>query len=193
MLTSSRMFYAALLFASYSIGVLLVYRTCSAGIFFFLFSLFANMFESHQIILCNEEKRGKKRKKEKKKEKKEKYRTSSVYSSHSNKPTRNTSTLSSNYQKSLRACILDWRQGPIWSIRIQTNFVRKLSSRSLIIFLFLATEDTSQPSEDSLERLRNITKMFSVQINEDGEEQQPPLQKVERLVPSDKIKRTFQK
>jgi len=57
-------------------------------------------------------------------------------------------------------------------------------------------EETSQASEDTLERLRNITKMFSPQMNEDGEEQhqqQPPLQRVERVVPSDKIKKTFQK
>lgn len=69
-----------------------------------------------------------------------------------------------------------------------------MSGTERVFRSFLAIEETNSSSEDTLERLRNITKMFNTQINEDGEEQhQAPLQKVERLVPSDKIKRTFQK
>ena len=69
----------------------------------------------------------------------------------------------------------------------------RVSGSETIISLFLAAEETNQPSEETLERLRNITKMFSAQMNEDADEQQLPLQKVERVVPSDKIKKTFQK
>jgi hypothetical protein len=43
-------------------------------------------------------------------------------------------------------------------------------------------------SADTLERLRNITKMFS---GKDDEQQE--LQKVEKFAPSEKIKRTFRK
>ncbi|CAF2825248.1 unnamed protein product [Rotaria sp. Silwood2] len=46
-------------------------------------------------------------------------------------------------------------------------------------------------SDDTLERLRNITKLFSGKTNEDDEHQQ--LQKVEKFAPSEKIKNTFQK
>ena len=46
-------------------------------------------------------------------------------------------------------------------------------------------------SDDTLERLRNITKMFGTKKGDDEELRQ--LQKVEKLVPSDKIKNTFQK
>ncbi|CAF1084727.1 unnamed protein product [Rotaria sordida] len=50
--------------------------------------------------------------------------------------------------------------------------------------------DTSGGSDDTLERLRNITKMFGGK-NEDDETQK--LQKVEKLAPGDKIKNRFQK
>ena len=43
---------------------------------------------------------------------------------------------------------------------------------------------------DTLERLRNITKMFTSKNNEDDEQQ---LQRVEKVAPSDKMKYTFQK
>ena len=45
--------------------------------------------------------------------------------------------------------------------------------------------------DNTLERLRNITKLFSGQANDANEHQQ--LQKVEKIVPSEKIKNTFQK
>lgn len=48
--------------------------------------------------------------------------------------------------------------------------------------------DVDNASEDTLERLRNITKMFS---GKDDEHQE--LQKIEKFAPSEKIKRTFQK
>ncbi|CAF2397323.1 unnamed protein product [Rotaria sp. Silwood2] len=53
------------------------------------------------------------------------------------------------------------------------------------------TIDTSAGSDDTLERLRNITKMFGSKKNEDDEGQK--LQRVEKVAPSDKIKNTFQK
>ncbi|CAF3400209.1 unnamed protein product [Rotaria sp. Silwood1] len=53
------------------------------------------------------------------------------------------------------------------------------------------TIDTSGGSDDTLERLRNITKMFGSKKNEDDEGQK--LQKVEKVAPSDKIKNTFLK
>ncbi|CAF3382955.1 unnamed protein product [Rotaria sp. Silwood1] len=51
--------------------------------------------------------------------------------------------------------------------------------------------DDIKTSDDTLERLRNITKLFSGKSNEDDEHQQ--LQKVEKFAPSEKIKNTFQK
>jgi len=55
------------------------------------------------------------------------------------------------------------------------------------ILLFIAI-DATNASDDTLERLRNITKMFS---GKEDEHQQ--LQKVEKFLPSEKMKNTFQK
>jgi hypothetical protein len=56
-------------------------------------------------------------------------------------------------------------------------------------FLFLLTAiDNAGGADDTLERLRNITKMFSAK---DEEPQQ--LKKMERFAPGDKIQRAFQK
>ncbi|CAF0722776.1 unnamed protein product [Adineta ricciae] len=51
--------------------------------------------------------------------------------------------------------------------------------------------DDGNESEDALERLRNITEMFSAKSAKDEKQQQ--LSKVEKFVPSEKIKNTFQK
>ena len=51
--------------------------------------------------------------------------------------------------------------------------------------------DGGNESEDALERLRNITEMFSAKSAKDEKQQQ--LNKVEKFVPSEKIKNTFQK
>jgi hypothetical protein len=56
-----------------------------------------------------------------------------------------------------------------------------------ISFLLIAI-DVDDTSADTLERLRNITKMFS---GKDDEQQE--LHKVEKFAPSEKIKRTFRK
>jgi len=59
----------------------------------------------------------------------------------------------------------------------------------VFLFLFLLTAlDNADPPGDTLERLRNITKMFT---KEEDEPQQ--LKKVEKLAPGDKIKNRFQK
>lgn len=58
------------------------------------------------------------------------------------------------------------------------------------LLLFLAI-DGANASDNTLERLRNITKMFSSKADDEDEHQQ--LQKLERFAPSEKIKRTFQK
>ncbi|CAF1028400.1 unnamed protein product [Adineta steineri] len=50
------------------------------------------------------------------------------------------------------------------------------------------TIDSTDVSNDTLERLRNITQMFSGRVDEHQQ-----LQKVERFMPSEKIKNTFQK
>jgi hypothetical protein len=54
-------------------------------------------------------------------------------------------------------------------------------------FLFLVI-DGDNVSADTLERLRNITMMFNGK--EDGQQE---LKKVEKIVPSEKIQRTFRK
>ncbi len=62
----------------------------------------------------------------------------------------------------------------------------------MFFFLFLLTaNDTGGDGapDDTLERLRNITKMFTKP--EEDEPQQ--LKKVEKFAPGDKIKNTFQK
>ncbi len=62
----------------------------------------------------------------------------------------------------------------------------------MFFFLFLLTaNDTAGDGapDDTLERLRNITKMFTKP--EEDEPQQ--LKKVEKFAPGDKIKNTFQK
>ncbi|CAF1350462.1 unnamed protein product [Rotaria magnacalcarata] len=51
--------------------------------------------------------------------------------------------------------------------------------------------DDTSASDDTLERLRNITKLFSGKANEEDENQQ--LHKVEKFAPSQKLKNTFQK
>ena len=53
---------------------------------------------------------------------------------------------------------------------------------------FILVVDGDQAPSDTLERLKNITKMFSGK--DDGQQE---LQKVERISPSEKIKRTFRK
>ncbi|CAF4594767.1 unnamed protein product [Rotaria socialis] len=53
-----------------------------------------------------------------------------------------------------------------------------------------AIDDTSA-SDDTLERLRNITKLFSGKAN--GEDENQQLHKVEKFAPSQKLKNTFQK
>lgn len=59
-------------------------------------------------------------------------------------------------------------------------------------FLFLiSAPDANENGEDTLERLRNITKMFATKSNDEESEQ--PLKKIERIAPSDKIRNTFQK
>jgi hypothetical protein len=51
--------------------------------------------------------------------------------------------------------------------------------------------DITNGSDDTLERLRNITKMFSGKVNEEDDQHQ--LQKVEKFAPSAKLKNTFQR
>ena len=59
-------------------------------------------------------------------------------------------------------------------------------------FLFLiSAPDANENGEDTLERLRNITKMFATKGNDEENEQ--PLKKIERIAPSDKMRNTFQK
>lgn len=61
----------------------------------------------------------------------------------------------------------------------------------IFFFLFLLTAiDTTGGPEDTLERLRNISKMFTKTNDEDDRQN---LQKVEKFAPSEKIKNTFQK
>lgn len=62
-----------------------------------------------------------------------------------------------------------------------------INNKYLLFFLFIAV-DTTNASGDTLERLRNISKMFSGK-----EDEQQQLQKVEKFMPSEKIKNTFQK
>lgn len=57
-----------------------------------------------------------------------------------------------------------------------------------ICLIFVLVADVEQPSSDTLERLRNISKMFSGK--DDGQQE---LQRVEKISPSEKIKRTFRK
>jgi hypothetical protein len=52
----------------------------------------------------------------------------------------------------------------------------------------LTAIDTSGAPDDTLERLRNITKMFTAK--DDGAQE---LKKVEKVAPGDKIKNAFQK
>ena len=61
-------------------------------------------------------------------------------------------------------------------------------SSSDLVFVAI---DGANASDNTLERLRNITKMFSSKANDEDEHQQ--LQKIERFAPSEKIKRTFQR
>ncbi len=68
---------------------------------------------------------------------------------------------------------------------VKIEFVRL--SDGFILFLVVINDDDNV-SLDTLERLRNISKMFS---GKDDEQQE--LKKVEKIVPSDKIKRTFRK
>jgi hypothetical protein len=68
---------------------------------------------------------------------------------------------------------------------VKIEFVRL--SDGLILFLVVINDDDNV-SSDTLERLRNISKMFS---GKDDEQQE--LKKVEKIVPSEKIKRTFRK
>ncbi len=56
------------------------------------------------------------------------------------------------------------------------------------LFVLFIVIDGDNVSADTLERLRNITKMFSGK-----EDEQQELQKVEKIAPSEKIKRTFRK
>ncbi len=63
-----------------------------------------------------------------------------------------------------------------------------IKKRFIDLFYFLAIDATDYVSSDTLERLRNISKMFS---GKDDEQQE--LQKVEKIAPSEKIKRTFRK
>jgi len=56
------------------------------------------------------------------------------------------------------------------------------------LFILFIVIDGDNVSADTLERLRNITKMFSGK-----EDEQQELQKVEKIAPSEKIKRTFRK
>ncbi|CAF3575800.1 unnamed protein product [Rotaria socialis] len=51
--------------------------------------------------------------------------------------------------------------------------------------------DDTSASDDTLERLRNITKLFSGKAN--GEDENQQLHKVEKFAPSQKLKNTFQK
>ncbi|CAF3415462.1 unnamed protein product [Rotaria socialis] len=51
--------------------------------------------------------------------------------------------------------------------------------------------DDTNASDDTLERLRNITKLFSGKAN--GEDENQQLHKVEKFAPSQKLKNTFQK
>lgn len=56
--------------------------------------------------------------------------------------------------------------------------------------MFIAIDDTNT-SDDALDRLRNITRLFGGKINEEDEQQQ--LKRIEKFIPSEKIKNTFQK
>lgn len=69
--------------------------------------------------------------------------------------------------------------------------VRLTHSNTNSIVSFSLADETNETGEDTLERLRNITKMFASKNNEDENAQ--PLQKMERFAPSDKIRNTFQK
>jgi hypothetical protein len=55
----------------------------------------------------------------------------------------------------------------------------------------LTAIDPADGPNDTLERLRNISKMFTKPTDDDDERQQ--LKKVEKVAPSDKMKNTFQK
>ena len=75
------------------------------------------------------------------------------------------------------------------TVWIEKYFTR--GNRFYIFFLFIlstAIDTAGADDGDTLERLRNITKMFTAK---DDEPQQ--LKKMEKLAPSDKIKNTFQK
>ncbi|CAF1061296.1 unnamed protein product [Adineta steineri] len=62
-----------------------------------------------------------------------------------------------------------------------------LNTLSMAHLSYLTIDSTDVPN-DTLERLRNITQMFSGRVDEHQQ-----LQKVERFTPSEKIKNTFQK
>ncbi len=63
-----------------------------------------------------------------------------------------------------------------------------IDRKSSILFFLLIAIDVDNGSDDTLERLRNISKMFSGK-----EDEQQELQKVEKFLPSEKIQRTFRK
>ena len=60
----------------------------------------------------------------------------------------------------------------------------------LIFFFFFIAIDPAGGADDTLERLRNITKMFAKPTDDDERQN---LKKVEKVAPSDKLKQTFQK
>ena len=59
-----------------------------------------------------------------------------------------------------------------------------------ISFLCLIAIESAAGADDTLERLRNITKMFAKSTDDDERQN---LKKVEKVAPSDKMKNTFQK
>jgi hypothetical protein len=70
-------------------------------------------------------------------------------------------------------------------------YVFEFFIRLKFYFFLLIVIDITNGSDDTLERLRNITKMFSGKVNEEDDQHQ--LQKVEKFAPSAKLKNTFQR
>lgn len=70
-------------------------------------------------------------------------------------------------------------------------FLEDIINISLFFFLFflLPANDPAAAEGDTLERLRNISKMFNTKDNDEPQQ----LKKMEKVAPADKIKNTFQK
>jgi len=79
----------------------------------------------------------------------------------------------------------------VQNIDLSTHFfLGDIVSILFFFLLFLLTAiDNASGADDTLERLRNITKMFSTKDNDEPQQ----LKKMEKFAPGDKIKNTFQK